>query len=188
MDTIIQAALKEWSVAVDALSRGETIVLLRKGGIKEHKGRFTAQAERAVLFPTFEHQKPELLKPHYQSLVPPVSSGWHPPTIELKAWAEISDIFLTTDEEKVLALADFHIWRSQLAQERLKWKPQQPLYVMALRVYLLAEPMIIPWTESYRGCRSWVDLDEALVVEKALPAIAETDYKAEVAKIEALLS
>ncbi len=188
MRTTIQTALKEWSVAVEALSKGETIVLLRKGGIKERKGRFVAQAARAVLFPTFEHQKPNLLKPHYQSLVMPVSPGWHPPTIELKAWAEISDIFLTTDEEKVAALADFHIWQPQLAQERLKWKPQQPLYVMALRVYLLAKPVIIPWTESYRGCRSWVDLDEALVVEKALPAIANADYKAEVAKIAALLS
>ena len=77
--TTLQTALKEWSVAVDALSRGETAVLLRKGGIKEHNGRFIAQAERAVLFPTFEHQKPELLKPHYQSLVTPVSAGWHPP-------------------------------------------------------------------------------------------------------------
>ncbi|MGB3766832.1 MAG: DUF1802 family protein [Phormidesmis sp.] len=186
--TTLQTALKEWSVAVDALSRGETAVLLRKGGIKEHNGRFIAQAERAVLFPTFEHQKPELLKPHYQSLVTPVSAGWHPPTIELKAWAEISHIFLTTDEHKVSALADFHIWQPQLAQERLKWKPQQPLYVMALRVYRLPEPVIIPWTESYKGCRSWVDLDEALVIERALPAIAEMEYKAEVAKIEALLS
>ena len=188
MSARIQTALKEWSVAVDALAKGETIVLLRKGGIKEHKGRFVAQADRAVLFPTFEHQKPELLKPYYQSSVTPVSPGWHPPTIELKAWAEISDIFLTTDEEKVSALAGFHIWQPQLAQERLKWKPQQPLYVMALRVYALAEPAIIPWSESYRGCRSWVELDEALAVEKALPAIADTDYKAEVSKIAALLS
>ena len=188
MSEPIQTALKEWSVAVDALSQGETIMLLRKGGIKERKGRFVAQEARAVLFPTFEHQKPDLLKPQYQRLVKPVSPSWHPPTIELKAWAEISDIFLTTDEEKVLALANFHIWQPQLAQERLKWKPQQPLYVMALRVYLLPEPVIIPWTEGYRGCRSWVDLDEALVVEKALPAIAEADYKAEVSKITALLS
>ena len=57
---LLQTALKEWSVAVDALAEGEMMVLLRKGGIKEDNGRFQAQAQKAILFPTFEHQKPEL--------------------------------------------------------------------------------------------------------------------------------
>ncbi|MGC1218532.1 MAG: DUF1802 family protein, partial [Phormidesmis sp.] len=60
---LITAALKEWSVAVDALAAGETILLLRKGGIKEDNGQFSAQADRAMLFPTFEHQRRDLLKP-----------------------------------------------------------------------------------------------------------------------------
>lgn len=187
MSTTIKTALKEWSVAVDALAAGDTIVLLRKGGIKERKGRFVAQAERAVLFPTFEHQKPDLLKPKYREGVVPVSSSWHPETIELKAWAEVSDIFLTQDEAKVAALSKFHIWQPQLAEERLKWKPQQPLYVMALRVYQLPQPVAIPWSQRYRGCRSWVELEEALVVDDGLSAIADADYKTRVAEIAALL-
>ena len=185
---IIQTALKEWSVAVDALSKGETVVLLRKGGIKEEQGKFLAQAESALLFPTFEHQKAALLKPKYQSQVVPVSSGWHPQAIELKAWAEITEIFLTLDEEKVAALADFHIWQPQLAQERLKWKPKQPLYVMALRVYLLSQPLSISWSDRYQGCRSWISLEEALTVDKKQPAISEADYSTLVGEIAALLS
>lgn len=184
----IQTALKEWSVAVEALSQGEMILLLRKGGIKEQKGRFSTQAERAILFPTFEHQKAELLKPEYQGRVAPVRSGWHPQAIEMKAWAEIAEIFLTTDEDKVLALADFHIWQPRLAQERLRWKANQPLYVMVLRVYKLSEPVVIPWSDRYRGCRSWVSLEEPLKVDKERPAIAEADYSAQVNKISALLA
>ena len=185
---IIQTALKEWSVAVDALSKGETVVLLRKGGIREEQGKFLAQAKSAILFPTFEHQKAALLKPNYQSKVASVSPGWHPQTIELKAWAEITEIFLTLDEEKVAALADFHIWQPQLAQERLKWKPNQPLYVMTLRVYLLSQPLAISWSDRYQGCRSWLFLEEALTVDKKQPAILEADYNAQVNKIAALLS
>ena len=184
----IQAAFKEWSVAVDALAKGETIVLLRKGGIKEIGGRFSAQADRAVLFPTFEHQQPDLLKPAYRDLVEPVSAGWHPQTITLKAWAQITHIFLTTEEDKVLALADFHIWRSQLAQERLKWKPKQPLYVMLLRAYALPEPTAIPWDDSYGGCRSWISLKAGLAVDDALPAISDTDYARKVRAVESLLT
>ena len=114
----IAAALKEWSVAVDALAAGETILLLRKGGIKENKGKFLAEAENVVLFPTFEHQKPHLLKPDYSSHVVPVESGWHPETITLKAWAQITHIFLTQDIAQVNALHAFHIWQPELVTER----------------------------------------------------------------------
>lgn len=184
----IETALKEWSVAVDALAKGETAVLLRKGGIKEAGGRFSAQAEQVVLFPTFEHQQPALLKPQYQSLVTPVEAGWHPGAIALKAWAKIEHIFLTTDEAKVAALADFHIWNSQLAQERLKWKPNQPLYVMMLRAYSLPEPVNVPWQASYGGCRSWISLDRALTVDEAEPAMSDADYNATVSAIQTLLA
>lgn len=175
-------------MAVDALTKGETILLLRKGGIREQKGKFSAQADRAVLFPTFEHQKPDLLKPKYRASVEPVSAGWHPHTITLKAWAEITHIFLTTEAEKVAAIADFHIWQPQLAQERLKWKPQQPLYVMALRVYPFLEPISIPWQSSYGGCRSWITLAEALVVNATQPILSKADYETKIKTIQTVLA
>lgn len=175
-------------MAVDALANGEMMVLLRKGGIREQNGKFSAQANRAVLFPTFEHQKPALLKPAYQDLVAPVSAGWHPETIALKAWAEITHIFLTTKAEKVAAIADFHIWQPQLAQERLKWKPKQPLYVMALRVYPFSKPVIIPWQTSYGGCRSWITLAEDLKIDETQPILSKSDYDAKIQAIQTCLA
>ena len=184
---VIETALKEWSVAVDALAAGETILLLRKGGIKEHQGRFSAEADRVLLFPTFEHQQPDLLKPHYQKRVEPVPTGWHPETITLKAWADITHIFLTDDADKVAALAAFHIWQPQLAQARLKWKPKQPLYVLTLRTYCFSKPVTVPWQAAYRGCRSWIPL--ALEVDSAdsRPAISDADYHTAVETIETIL-
>ncbi|TVQ05475.1 MAG: DUF1802 family protein, partial [Leptolyngbya sp. DLM2.Bin27] len=35
---MVSWVLKEWQVAVTALRQGETILLLRKGGIREAKG------------------------------------------------------------------------------------------------------------------------------------------------------
>ena len=61
-----------------AIAKGETILLLRKGGIKEHQGKFSAEAARVVLFPTFEHQRPALLKPAYQSLALADFHIWQP--------------------------------------------------------------------------------------------------------------
>ncbi|MEO0770476.1 MAG: DUF1802 family protein [Cyanobacteria bacterium J06649_4] len=177
---LISTALKEWSVAVDALSAGETIMLLRKGGIKEERGRFLPQSETVVLFPTFEHQKPGLLKPKYQAAVDPVTPGWHPENIKLKAWAKITDVFLTHEAERVEALANFHIWQPQLAQERLKWKAKQPLYVLLLRAYRFPAPIEIPWRSEYGGCRSWIELAQAVDVAAANPVMDESAYLAQV--------
>ncbi|MEL6814471.1 MAG: DUF1802 family protein [Cyanobacteria bacterium J06598_3] len=186
---LLNTALKEWSVAVDALANGDTILLLRKGGIKEAQGKFSAAAEQVLLFPTFEHQKPELLKRAYQKAVVPVEKGWHPPTIMLKAWAEITHIFLTDDAEKVSSLADFHIWKPRLAQERLKWKPKQPLYVLTLRAYRLPSPVALPWQPEYGGCRSWLTLPEGVEVgARGEPVIATADYQKQVDAIAAVLS
>lgn len=190
----IKTALKEWSVAVDAIAGGKTILLLRKGGIKEQQGRFSAEAERVALMPTFEHQRPELLKPQYRAAVEPVSPGWHPQALTLKAWAEITHIFLTEDADRVAALSAFHIWQPQLAQERLNWKPKQPLYVLALRAYRWIEPVTMPWDAAYGGCRSWVTMAESLETGDETGggvsevAITDADYRAQIAAIQKVLA
>ncbi len=191
---LITTALKEWSVAIDALANGETMVLLRKGGIKEQQGKFVAQAKQVLLFPTFEHQQRDLLKPDYQAAVYPVEPGWHPQAITLKAWADITHIFLTDEADKVTALSAFHIWQPQLAQSRLKWKPKQPLYVLALRVYRLAGPVRVPWQAAYGGCRSWIELEPGIEVDTEVgsrekeAAIATPQYLAQLNALKSALA
>ncbi|EDX84154.1 conserved domain protein [Synechococcus sp. PCC 7335] len=191
---LINTALKEWSIAVDAIAQGTQVILLRKGGIKEDQGRFRTQSDQVVLFPTFEHQKPELLKSdykgfNYQNSVLPVASGWHPEKITLKVWAQITDIFLTTAADQVSALSDFHIWQPQLATERLQWKPKQPLYILALRAYQLSVPVEIVWNSAlYGGCRSWVPLDQPIEGSTDHPAIDSDSYNTQIKKIKEIIS
>ena len=190
--TAITSALKEWSVAIDALTEGKTILLLRKGGIKEKGGQFAAEANRVVLFPTFEHQKTELLKPEYRASVRPVAAGWHPHSITLRAWADITNIFLTDDAEKVAELSRFHIWQADLPQSRLKWKPKQPLYALTLRVFQFAQPISVPWDTAYGGCRSWITLPYALkaaiATEGSEAVIAPDAYQEQVNAIAQILT
>ena len=98
----LQHALKEWAIAVDALSMGKTIMLLRKGGIRER--RFQILHSRLWLYPTYEHQKPHLLKPEYASQVTPVESGWHPKTVTIASCAEITDAIEVSQKSKITAL------------------------------------------------------------------------------------
>ncbi|MGP1375088.1 MAG: DUF1802 family protein [Almyronema sp.] len=174
--TTLTSALKEWSVAVDALASGQTILLLRKGGIREVGGGFSVSHRQVILYPTYEHQKPHLLKAAYQSAVQPVSAGWHPERVPLRAWADITDVWQVSEPSALAALQPFHIWHAQFATERFNWKPRQPLYLLLLRVYRLPEPVEIPYHASYGGCRSWLALQTAIAIDSASPVLSPEQY------------
>ena len=169
-------ALKEWAVAVEALKQGKTIMLLRKGGIHEQGGRFQVAHDRILLYPTYEHQQPCLLKQKYAEQVTPVKSGWHPETICISSWATITDILPISEEAVVKALLPFHIWNEQFLSDRLKWKPRQPLYVLLLRAYKLAQTQMIPYRSEYGGCKSWINIAEAISIAGAEPVLDDAAY------------
>lgn len=179
----LTAALKEWQVAITALERGETIVLLRKGGIREAGGRFRVEHDRVLLYPTVEHQKPELVKPAYVEQIQPVASGWHPEQVRIGSWAEITDILQIDRAEGIAALFPFHIWSEQFVRDRLKWKPSQPLYILLLRVYQFASARLIPYSETYGGCKSWIDLHQSFEVSDSRPVLDDRTYAQTVEQI-----
>ncbi len=180
-------ALKEWAVAIDALEKGNIIMLLRKGGIHERNGRFQVAHEQVLLYPTFEHQQAFLLKAEYANFVYPVTSGWHPETVRISSWGEITDILPCSDESIVNALLPFHIWNEYFISDRLKWKARQPLYILLLRVYKLPEAQDIPYSSKYGGCKSWIDLDQPLNREQSQPVLSEATYKQLVAEIRQIV-
>ena len=181
------AALKEWAVAVEALEQGKTIMLLRKGGISEQGGRFQVSQKTVLLYPTHEHQQPFLLKPEYADQVTPVTSGWHPESVRIGSFATVTDIFPVTDENIVNALLPFHIWNQQFISDRLKWKPRQPLDILLLRTYKLAQVQMIPYESTYGGCKSWIDLLQPIEIENSVPVLDDAAYKQTVSEIGAIV-
>ena len=180
----LKYALKEWAIAVDALSQGKTIVLLRKGGIRED---FRLEHSSVWLYPTYEHQKPNLLKPEYADLVTTVESGWHPQTVEIQSRAEITEVIPVSSPKQIAALQPYHIWNEQMIGERLKWKPHKPVMALLLRVYRLSEPLAIAYRSSYGGCKSWIELD--LDSSSTLtPVLSEAEYARQTQTIRASIS
>lgn len=180
-------ALKEWNVAVNALSGGRTIVLLRKGGIREQAGQFNVSDKQVLLYPTFEHQQPDLLKPDFASKVKIVESGWHPENIRITSWAEITDVFLVAWEPAIKALFPYHIWNEKFVSDRLKWKQNQPIYILLLRAYRLAETAEIPYISEYGGCRSWIDLASPISLEGSEAVLSDGEYIARSNEIRNLM-
>jgi hypothetical protein len=168
--------LKEWNAAVNALEQGKTIVLLRKGGIREQGGHFNVADKQVLLYPTFEHQQPDLLKPDFAAEVKTVESGWHPETIKIGSWAEITDVFLVAWKPAIAGLFSYHIWNDKFISDRLKWKPNQPICILLLRAYHLAKVEEIPYISEYGGCRSWIDLAAPISLEESVPVLSDREY------------
>lgn len=180
----LSQALKEWAVAVDALESGKTIMLLRKGGIREQGGSFNVAHDQVLLYPTYEHQQPQLLKSAYATQVAPVPSGWHPATVQISAWAQITHVFSVSAEPVVTALLPYHIWRAQFVSERFGWKPRQPLSVLLLRAHRLPQVQVIPYRSEYGGCQSWIALNQAIAIDHAIPVLGEAEYTQRVSEIQ----
>ncbi len=182
-------ALKEWQVTVKALTQGETILLLRKGGIQERGGRFTVQHDRVWLYPTVEHQQSELLKPRYAVLVKSgaTESESASPAIALDAWAEVAAVMPVRDQVAAYNLLPWHVWNQDFVTARWQWKPERPLLALVLRVYRLAVPIQIPYQAAYGGCRSWLELGTAIATEPSVPVLEDAQFAEQLAAIRAIV-
>ena len=90
-------ALKEWAVIVHALLEGEQILDVRKGGLREDGRHFSVQANRLWLYPTAEHQKPELLKEPYRHWIDLAHAAPVGEPITLEGWADVVKVATVTE-------------------------------------------------------------------------------------------
>ena len=178
MDSL-QHALKEWAVAVRALERGETALVVRKGGIREKA--FAVPQTRFLLLPGYEHQKPELLKVKYRGLMEGIPDLADDGPLRFSSFAEVAGAYEISEAAELSALDPYHMWTPEYAGSRFKWRPKKPLTVLVLRTYLLPEPIELPYSDEYGGCKSWIGLHELVSVEGARPALSEEDFDALVA-------
>jgi hypothetical protein len=183
-------AFKEWAVIVRALLEGEQILDVRKGGLREDGRHFGVQSSRVWLYPTTEHQRPELLKPAYRHSIELSAGSPVGEPIMIPGWADIVGVATVTEPEQLAALDSKLIWTFDYAESRLQWKKRQPLWVLAMRVHRLVEQLEVPWREEYGGCTSWVDLIDPLPDPEELksePALSDTAFAARVKGINGAL-
>lgn len=190
----LDTALKEWAIVCDFLAEGKCALLLRKGGIHEDAGpgRFELAYDRFLMFPAWEHERLDWIKP---SWLPPrklaavledaseqgdEDSGGEPELITFKCWAEVARIWQVPSREQFDQLDDLHPWAPPQIDMRFNYKPDRPLFLLALRVHRLPEPVEVPNRESFGGCVSWVPLSagDAVSTAGSTPAIGWAGFGA----------
>jgi hypothetical protein len=191
MKVVDKIALKEWAVAIDALEAGEQIVIMRKGGIIEETRDFKLESNAFFLFPTYEHQKMELLKDEYQPRLETIKKATETSkdTVTLTSYAEVYADLEVNSQAELNRLFPYHIWTEYFAEERLKWKRAKPLHVLILRIFKLARPIELPILAEYNGCKSWISLNMELPDSIEMnPVLSETEFKARNSLITELIS
>jgi hypothetical protein len=191
MKKVNAIALKEWAVAIDVLAAGEQIILMRKGGIIEETRDFQLESKAFFLFPTYEHQRPELLKdtfrPRLEQLLKTMPANNN--TVTLTSYAEVIADIEVYSQEELHRLYPLHIWTEYFAEERLKWKKDKPLHILILRVYKLGVPLELPMLTEYDGCKSWIRLNLQLSENIDMnPVMTETEFITQNSLITELMS
>ncbi|MER3445662.1 MAG: hypothetical protein C4291_01975 [Candidatus Dadabacteria bacterium] len=179
-------ALKEWTITIKALDEGRQIILLRKGGIREENREFRVENERFLLYPTYEHQREDLIKEEFRGdfkTIQRIDNN----KVTIRNWAIVSDTYQITELERLEAIFPYHIWTANYAMERLTWRPRKPLHVIFLRVFRLPEPKTIDILPEYGGCRSWISLSDEFSFDRTNPVLNEEEFKYISEKIKNLL-
>jgi len=184
-------AFKEWQVVTEALSAGEQIVILRKGGIAEGPAGFQMMANRFWLFPTQFHAQRGKTKPAAAKWFSPAGSAiTHaaaPGTITLCCFADIVRTAFLSRWDDVAALDSFHVWTEAAVREKFDWNETPGLHAIVVRIHRLHTPLSLAPTPDMGGCKSWIDLPCDFATSPHSPALDDRSFAARLAAIERLL-
>jgi hypothetical protein len=183
----LAVALKEWAAICRALMLGRQSLIVRKGGIAEVGDSFRLEATRFLLYPTFVHQQETGLQPAASEILEDVKRDQpEPGRVRLEAWAEVTGVYQIREALPAQLLAHLHLWSDEAIDKRFHYR-QPGLNVVALRVHRLPTAIEIDEDETYRGCKSWVPLKEAVSTLHSTPVLSDAHYREVIAQLDTLL-
>lgn len=177
--------LKEWSSVVEALKSGRQVVLIRKGGLADKGKVFAVEDTEFFFWPTYLHQQVEFIRPE---CVPDFERAAAKHTqngsVTFDSYAVVQESIPVTSEAALKRLDGLHIWNERFIEHRLQWKPDNPAWVVLLRAYKLARPVTVPERPRYKGCRSWVALEEPVATAGATPVLDDAAFQRQAAAVK----
>lgn len=182
----LDIALKEWAIVCDFLSQGRCALLLRKGGIHEAggPGRFALNHDRFLMFPAWEHERLDWIKPSWLPAAEDLAATVQEPErsepsqIMFKCYAEAAKIWEVPSRIAFDSIDDLHPWAKPQIDMRFNYKPDRPLYLLALRTYRMPSAVTVPNHDRFAGCVSWVPMEpgDAVDVSGAEPAMGDREF------------
>ena len=184
-----QTALKEWATVLEAMAKGEQLVLIRKGGLIEPSSGFELVAPAFLFYPTFEHQAVRYLREPFGSYF---NEAQRHRASEGRVRVDLAGLAVrcvaSQDPRLIERLSASHIYNQEFLTQRLKWQPEQPLTIVVVRAFRLLPTLTLPVSPRYAGCKSWVELDAPVSLTGAQPVLSDEQFAARAQDITKLLS
>ena len=149
-------ALKEWSTTIEALGKGEIIAVWRKGGIED--GGFNIEQKQFVLFPTGTHQSLNKIKQEWWHLHDEKASPNKDNQIKVKYWALVEESIEVQTLEQLISISNQLINTNEHLVSSWDLYPDHKGKILLLRIYKLTNPILVPYSQDYAGCKSWIEL------------------------------
>ena len=181
-------ALKEWATVLEAMAKGEQLVLIRKGGLIEPGSGFEVLSPDFVFYPTFEHQAVNYLREQYRGYFELASHARAPEgKVTFQVYGQAVHSVQTLDASIIDRLTAYHCYNRDFLTQRLKWQPDQPLAIVIVRAFKMVEPVTISVAPQYAGCKSWVELEAPVFLGALKPVFDDATFARKRSEIESLL-
>lgn len=140
--------LREWQSVCDAIGRGESQLLIRKGGIAEGRAGFELKKSFFGLLPTLFHQ--------IKNTAPSADTPAPPRVVSLIC--QLVEAFVLPSHIDLAPLAGLHAYTPEQLAARQTYKPERPLHLILVRPFRLKSPIDLGDAAIKQVCRSWVDV------------------------------
>lgn len=186
-------ALKEWDTTVEALGKGHIIAIWRKGGLQDSpnlngsSNGFNIEQNQFVLFPTFTHQATSKIKEEFYYLFDKTSTPNKDNQIKIKYWAEFEESIDIHDLENLLKVSSELVNSKEHLINSWDLNPNLKGKLLFLRVYILSNPVLVPDSPSYSGCKSWIELNVNIPKIGSKPVLSYKDFSSKARLIKNLL-
>lgn len=148
-------------------------LILRKGGLAEGRGGFSASHPDFWLLPTRFHAQAGHIRPEFRYLAEE-REGPEPEKVELEFVARLAWSQFLADWERVRRIVHLQLWEEDLLRERFAYGGKEGLHLLMVRVYR-AEKSFCPWERNLGGCRSWVTV-RCPWSERLIPVLSEAEF------------
>jgi hypothetical protein len=152
------------------MGRGEQVVLIRKGGIADPA--FGLESREFYFYPTFFHQGETEARP----------------SVTITHWAEAVRTWRIADLDLLGRLEPLVAVPRQTLEARYRFRPDQALHIIGVRVWKLGAPVEVKFVDEYAGCRSWISVDEEIDTAGSTPVLSGDELQRRLDAVDALLA
>jgi hypothetical protein len=187
MQSTNNIAFKEWAVVCAALANGRQTIILRKGGIDEGREGFRVKHGEFWLLPTRFHQDAKALVADAEPLLRETQHHEPPPgKFRIELYAVVEEVFEVRELATLEGLASQQILSKETIEQRFHYR-HPGLFVLAARIYRAANSFEIDDSSYIAGCKSWVELPQALPINDVTPVINDANFATQIAAIRRLI-